>query len=297
MRKTPHRILLLALGLALLLSACAGPAAQSAQAQEETASGVSASVAQSAPPSPAQHAPAAVQKNGRLVVAVAQNNAPYCFAKQGGEQTGLDLVVADLLGQGLGVQSSLLFCADAAEVQKKVAAGEADVGLAGPALAGADGVQLCRPYAGGDQCLVLRVEDVKLYASLDDFKGKVVSLQRSEGQQKLLEELLPLCQLTRSATTENCIKKLRAGACSAVLMSRMEALYYTGEAPDLGLCTVELAGKAQPESACPAVMQGNHALQSALEEALQQAEGTGALGGMVEEAVQQADLLHMLPTE
>ena len=282
-------------------SAQAGASAQGAagQSASNAAQSTSGAAAASFPadPAAAAHTPQAIQTRGTLLAAVWTDDAPYAFSRRDGQLAGDDIAVAGLLADVLGVQLRVVPCADAASAAAAVTAGEADICFAGTAFAQSApaGVQLCTaPYAGGAQCFVLRREDVQYYQSLADLTGKSISCQMDEKQKALLEELLPISQISRSTTVSRGLRRLRAGASAAVLMSTIEAAYYVGTYPDLGLCAVAVEGSTMPAAAVPAVAAGNDALREKADALFTADAASGALGGAFAGAQDMAQALMLL---
>lgn len=270
---------------------------ESAPQPEETGSSSVVSGATAQPGNLSEHTRDAIVQRGKLIAALVQNNVPFCFPDNKGQQIGLDTAVANTMAEDLGVEAEYLLFDSAKEALDAVYTGAADLALGGFGAQeeSADRAAFSNCYSGGAQCLLMRAEDVERYPTVDTLFGKVVAILRgNEAQKAAAAELLPDCQIVERSTTDKCISRLRGGECVAVMLDTFLCDAYASDCIDLARSPLELVPEQQPAGAQIAVMRENETLLAYLNEEIELYTKTSGWGRLMISAQEKAANLGLL---
>lgn len=204
---------------------------------------------------------ATVQREGKLVIGVSPDYAPFAFeveeTEDGRSCAGADLALGDYIAKRLGVEAE--FCEmEFEDCMAAVAEGSVDLVLLGMLPEeGRENVMDFTDvyYKPGEQVLLIRSGRNDRWRSLDDLEGKTVAAQYGSLQAQLVTEQLPesFMELTDDVAEE--ILMLRVGSVDGAAMERELAEDAAEEHDDLEIAPVRLSYE-QPEGVVGGVVKG-----------------------------------------
>lgn len=287
---------LLGCALVLGLVACGGAnntedASGTASSVPQTASAASETIQFTNPyptdGDPAEHTVEEIQARGTLIAAIVNDNPPFSFLYDDGETLGMDYSMADTLAGDLGVALEIK-TGTAKEVIAMVRSGEADVALGG-FLQGDSAISRLdesKPYAGGTQQLLVRIEDKSKYSSLSRFATQTfVCLDTTKEQRDALKAQVDksLCEETRSM--ERGLALLRSGTVAALMSDAFRIGAVGEDTPDVAALTLDLGEDTYGAAYVIGVMKDNESLLHYINSEIDKYTPTNGLGRLMLQAV------------
>ena len=203
----------------------------------------------------------AVQREGKLVIGVSPDYAPFAFevkeTKVGVSCAGADIALGRYIAEKLGVEAE--FCQmEFEDCLAAVAEGSVDLVLLGMLPEEIRGNMMDYTdiyYQPGDQVLLVKSSQGSRWKSLEDLEGKTVAAQYGSLQAQLVTEQLPesFMELTDDVAEE--ILMLRVGSVDGAAMERELAEDAVEEHDDLEIAPVRLSYE-QPEGVVGGVVKG-----------------------------------------
>lgn len=203
----------------------------------------------------------AVQREGKLVIGVSPDYAPFAFevkeTKDGVSCAGADIALGRYIAEKLGVEAE--FCQmEFEDCLAAVAEGSVDLVLLGMLPEEIRGNMMDYTdiyYQPGDQVLLVKSSQGSRWKSLEDLEGKTVAAQYGSLQAQLVTEQLPesFMELTDDVAEE--ILMLRVGSVDGAAMERELAEDAVEEHDDLEIAPVRLSYE-QPEGVVGGVVKG-----------------------------------------
>lgn len=260
---------LMALTLAIGLTACSGASSSTASgAAESTAASTPAAPSASAAASgsaagvvggdPAEHTVEAIKARGKLIVTTEATYPPFEFQDESGNIVGLDAKLAQALADELGVELEIQNI-DFNSVVTEVQAGNADMAIAGlsPTPERKESVDMSDLYYGGGQCMLVLAENVDKYATKESLAGQTLATQKGAIQQTLMAEQFADSEALLLPKFPQCIAELKTGACAAVLIDEVSAKQYMETTEGLAIGKVPVETDPAANGNAIAVMKGN----------------------------------------
>lgn len=203
----------------------------------------------------------AVQREGKLVIGVSPDYAPFAFEVKetidGVSCAGADIALGRYIAEKLGVEAE--FCQmEFEDCLAAVAEGSVDLVLLGMLPEEIRGNMMDFTdiyYQPGDQVLLVKSSQGSRWKSLEDLEGKTVAAQYGSLQAQLVTEQLPesFMELTDDVAEE--ILMLRVGSVDGAAMERELAEDAVEEHDDLEIAPVRLSYE-QPEGVVGGVVKG-----------------------------------------
>ena len=180
-----------------------------------------------------------IQKNGKLVVGMSADYAPYEFhyIDENGKDVigGFDVDIANEIANKIGV-NLVIQEMDFDALVSALPAGKVDLVISGmnPTEERAKVVDFSEVYYNSKHGILVRAEDADKYQTFADLEGAKVGVQLGSTQEKIAKTEIPNVNLQQLSNINNLILELKAGKVDAIVMEKPVA---------------EMADKSNPELA------------------------------------------------
>lgn len=180
-----------------------------------------------------------IQKNGKLVVGMSADYAPYEFhyIDENGKDVigGFDVDIANEIANKIGVDLVIQEM-DFDALVSALPAGKVDLVISGmnPTEERAKVVDFSEVYYNSKHGILVRAEDADKYQTFADLEGAKVGVQLGSTQEKIAKTEIPNVNLQQLSNINNLILELKAGKVDAIVMEKP---------------VVEMAVKSNPELA------------------------------------------------
>jgi polar amino acid transport system substrate-binding protein len=224
--------------------------------------------------------------------------APYEFidnSKSGQDQfRGADMEFARYIADELGVELEIVPLEWSA-VLTGVTEGKYDMAVAGLGYSEerAQNMELSDIYKpGSEQGLLVRLEDLDKYNSLEDFAGKKVGFQSGTIQEQMATGQLPDSELVTFDIVQNAVLALASGKVDAVAVAVPNGEMFVASNPDLAVTPVHFEqGKS---GNCIAVPKGETELRDRLNEIIAKVIDEGLYDQWLADATEEAQALGLM---
>lgn len=270
--------------LALCLAGCgAGAASQSAQsagsAAAQSAAGSDAQSAGDAASADAEAGEAltAIQSSGKLVMMTATGFPPYEYIGEDGQPAGIDIDIAQLVADELGVELEVLDM-DFNLLVDSLKSGKGQLVAAGMSVTEerASQIDFSVPYAQDGQCLMVAAGSG--IATVKDLAGKTVVVQEATTGHILATDTLGLEPLAFKNAVD-CASTIIGGRADAAILDRTTIRTLVSAHPD----ELELVGEPLTEEQYVlGIAKGNEDFQAVVNKVLQQAIDDGTIEALMD---------------
>ncbi len=271
-------ILMAAALLALCMAGCGGssssaPAVNSAPADQAPADAGSEPAADDA----AGPALTAIQNSGTLTMMTATGFPPYEYIGEDGKPAGIDIDLAQLVADHLGVKLEVLDM-DFNLLVDSLKSGKGQMIAAGMSITEERAAQIdfSVPYAQDGQCLMVPVGST--VSTVEDLEGLTVVVQEATTGHILATETLGLEPLAFKNAVD-CASTIMGGRADAAILDRTTILTLVSGNPD----ELMLAGEPLTEEEYVlGIAKGNEDFQAIVNEVLQAAIDNGTLDELMQ---------------
>ena len=188
-----------------------------------------------------------VQREGRLVIGVSPDYAPFAFeikeTKEGVSCAGADIALGRYIAEKLGVEAE--FCQmEFEDCMAAVAEGSVDLILLGMLPEEIRGNMMDFTdtyYQPGDQVLLVKSNRDDRWKSLEDLEGKTVAAQYGSLQAQLAVEQLPGSYVTLTEDASEALLMVRVGSVDGAVLERELAEDMIKEHAELEISPVKLS--------------------------------------------------------
>ncbi len=289
MKKT-FAALLAGLVLVMGLTACGQGSSQSSSGQTsfvDQGSGQSASASdsqssESSSPANSQGsepgaAMKAIQDKGVLTMMTATGFPPYEYIGEDGKPAGIDIDIAQMVADKLGVQLEVLDM-DFNLLVDSLKSGKGQLVAAAMSITEDRAAQIdfSVPYASDGQCLMVpKGSDIQ---SVEDLEGKTVTVQEATTGHIYAEETLGLTTMAFKNAVE-CATAIMGGKADAAILDKITVMTLTSANPDqLDMVPEQLT----EEQYVLGIAKDNEDFQAVVNEVLQAAIDDGTVDGLLE---------------
>lgn len=163
-----------------------------------------------------------IRSQGEIVVSLNRGTPPFC-QDAGGQPAGIDVDLARLMADYLGVAVRFIFPEDYADQIPRLLAGESDVVIAAMTITPERGllVSFTEPYFEVSQAALVRrnraPQDARSYFDLVDLPGLRVGVKQGTTIERFARELFPGERIRTFATHEAAAAALLAGEVEATV--------------------------------------------------------------------------------
>ena len=177
-----------------------------------------------------------IQKNGKLVVGMSADYAPYEFhyIDENGKDVigGFDVDIANKIGVDLVIQEM-----DFDALVSALPAGKVDLVISGmnPTEERAKVVDFSEVYYNSKHGILVRAEDADKYQTFADLEGAKVGVQLGSTQEKIAKTEIPNVNLQQLSNINNLILELKAGKVDAIVMEKPVAEMAVKSNPELAV--------------------------------------------------------------
>ena len=181
-----------------------------------------------------------IQKNGKLVVGMSADYAPYEFhyIDENGKDVigGFDVDIANEIANKIGVDLVIQEM-DFAALVSALPAGKVDLVISGmnPTEERAKVVDFSEVYYNSKHGILVRAEDADKYQTFADLEGAKVGVQLGSTQEKIAKTEIPNVNLQQLSNINNLILELKAGKVDAIVMEKPVAEMAVKSNPELAL--------------------------------------------------------------
>ena len=181
-----------------------------------------------------------IQKNGKLVVGMSADYAPYEFhyIDENGKDVigGFDVDIANEIASKLGVELVIQEM-DFDALVSALPAGKVDVVISGmnPTEERAKVVDFSEVYYNSKHGILVRAEDADKYQTFADLEGAKVGVQLGSTQEKIAKTEIPNVNLQQLSNINNLILELKAGKVDAIVMEKPVAEMAVKSNPELAV--------------------------------------------------------------
>ena len=167
-------------------------------------------------------APAFAEEDNTFTIATNAEFAPWEMVDEGGEYVGIDMDLARLIAEELGMEL-VIENVDFNSVVNMVVTGKADAAIAGLTITPEreEEVLFSIPYATAVQSVIVR-EGYEEIATLDDLVGKIVGVQMSTTGDLFVSEMEGV-EVRQYSSGTNAAMDLAAGRVDAVMIDSAPA--------------------------------------------------------------------------
>lgn len=181
-----------------------------------------------------------IQKNGKLVVGMSADYAPYEFhyIDENGKDVigGFDVDIANEIANKIGV-NLVIQEMDFDALVSALPAGKVDLVISGmnPTEERAKVVDLSEVYYNSKHGILVRAEDADKYQTFADLEGAKVGVQLGSTQEKIAKTEIPNVNLQQLSNINNLILELKAGKVDAIVMEKPVAEMAVKSNPELAV--------------------------------------------------------------
>ena len=181
-----------------------------------------------------------IQKNGKLVVGMSADYAPYEFhyIDENGKHVigGFDVDIANEIANKIGVDLVIQEM-DFDALVSALPAGKVDLVISGmnPTEERAKVVDFSEVYYNSKHGILVRAEDADKYQTFADLEGAKVGVQLGSTQEKIAKTEIPNVNLQQLSNINNLILELKAGKVDAIVMEKPVAEMAVKSNPELAV--------------------------------------------------------------
>ena len=181
-----------------------------------------------------------IQKNGKLVVGMSADYAPYEFhyIDENGKDVigGFDVDIANEIANKIGV-NLVIQEMDFDALVSALPAGKVDLVISGmnPTEERAKVVDFSEDYYNSKHGILVRAEDADKYQTFADLEGAKVGVQLGSTQEKIAKTEIPNVNLQQLSNINNLILELKAGKVDAIVMEKPVAEMAVKSNPELAV--------------------------------------------------------------
>lgn len=181
-----------------------------------------------------------IQKNGKLVVGMSADYAPYEFhyIDENGKDVigGFDVDIANEIANKIGV-NLVIQEMDFDALVSALPAGKVDLVISGmnPTEERAKVVDFSEVYYNSKHVILVRAEDADKYQTFADLEGAKVGVQLGSTQEKIAKTEIPNVNLQQLSNINNLILELKAGKVDAIVMEKPVAEMAVKSNPELAV--------------------------------------------------------------
>lgn len=181
-----------------------------------------------------------IQKNGKLVVGMSADYAPYEFhyIDENGKDVigGFDVDIANEIANKIGVDLVIQEM-DFDALVSALPAGKVDLVISGmnPTEERAKVVDFSEVYYNSKHGILVRAEDSDKYQTFADLEGAKVGVQLGSTQEKIAKTEIPNVNLQQLSNINNLILELKAGKVDAIVMEKPVAEMAVKSNPELAV--------------------------------------------------------------
>lgn len=181
-----------------------------------------------------------IQKNGKLVVGMSADYAPYEFhyIDENGKDVigGFDVDIANEIANKIGV-NLVIQEMDFDALVSALPAGKVDLVISGmnPTEERAKVVDFSEVYYNSKHGILVRAEDADKYQTFADLEGEKVGVQLGSTQEKIAKTEIPNVNLQQLSNINNLILELKAGKVDAIVMEKPVAEMAVKSNPELAV--------------------------------------------------------------
>ena len=181
-----------------------------------------------------------IQKNGKLVVGMSADYAPYEFhyIDENGKDVigGFDVNIANEIANKIGV-NLVIQEMDFDALVSALPAGKVDLVISGmnPTEERAKVVDFSEVYYNSKHGILVRAEDADKYQTFADLEGAKVGVQLGSTQEKIAKTEIPNVNLQQLSNINNLILELKAGKVDAIVMEKPVAEMAVKSNPELAV--------------------------------------------------------------
>lgn len=181
-----------------------------------------------------------IQKNGKLVVGMSADYAPYEFhyIDENGKDVigGFDVDIANEIANKIGVDLVIQEM-DFDALVSALPAGKVDLVISGmnPTEERAKVVDFSEVYYNSKHGILVRAEDTDKYQTFADLEGAKVGVQLGSTQEKIAKTEIPNVNLQQLSNINNLILELKAGKVDAIVMEKPVAEMAVKSNPELAV--------------------------------------------------------------
>lgn len=181
-----------------------------------------------------------IQKNGKLVVGMSADYAPYEFhyIDENGKDVigGFDVDIANEIANKIGV-NLVIQEMDFDALVSALPAGKVDIVISGmnPTEERAKVVDFSEVYYNSKHGILVRAEDADKYQTFADLEGAKVGVQLGSTQEKIAKTEIPNVNLQQLSNINNLILELKAGKVDAIVMEKPVAEMAVKSNPELAV--------------------------------------------------------------
>ena len=181
-----------------------------------------------------------IQKNGKLVVGMSADYAPYEFhyIDENGKDVigGFDVDIANEIANKIGV-NLVIQEMDFDALVSALPAGKVDLVISGmnPTEERAKVVDFSDIYYNSQHGILVRTEDADKYKTFADLEGAKVGAQLGSTQEQIAKAEIPNADLQLLANVNNLILELKSGKVDAIVIEKPVAEMAVKNNPDLAV--------------------------------------------------------------
>ena len=181
-----------------------------------------------------------IQKNGKLVVGMSADYAPYEFhyIDENGKDVigGFDVDIANEIANKIGV-NLVIQEMDFDALVSALPAGKVDLVISGmnPTEERAKVVDFSEVYYNSKHGILVRAEDADKYQTFADLEGAKVGVQLGSTQEKIAKTEIPNVNLQQLSNINNLILELKGGKVDAIVMEKPVAEMAVKSNPELAV--------------------------------------------------------------
>ena len=181
-----------------------------------------------------------IQKNGKLVVGMSADYAPYEFhyIDENGKDVigGFDVDIANEIANKIGVDLVIQEM-DFDALVSALPAGKVDLVISGmnPTEERAKVVDFSEVYYNSKHGILVRAEDADKYQTFADLEGAKVGVKLGSTQEKIAKTAIPNVNLQQLSNINNLILELKAGKVDAIVMEKPVAEMAVKSNPELAV--------------------------------------------------------------
>lgn len=181
-----------------------------------------------------------IQKNGKLVVGMSADYAPYEFhyIDENGKDVigGFDVDIANEIANKIGVDLVIQEM-DFDALVSALPAEKVDLVISGmnPTEERAKVVDFSEVYYNSKHGILVRAEDADKYQTFADLEGAKVGVQLGSTQEKIAKTEIPNVNLQQLSNINNLILELKAGKVDAIVMEKPVAEMAVKSNPELAV--------------------------------------------------------------
>lgn len=181
-----------------------------------------------------------IQKNGKLVVGMSADYAPYEFhyIDENGKDVigGFDVDIANEIANKIGV-NLVIQEMDFDALVSALPAGKVDLVISGmnPTEERAKVVDFSEVYYNSKHGILVRAEDADKYQTFADLEGAKVGVQLGSTQEKIAKTEITNVNLQQLSNINNLILELKAGKVDAIVMEKPVAEMAVKSNPELAV--------------------------------------------------------------